>query len=75
MVCTTLPIFRRRTLLEAPGFRIPAGNGVAMVGLGFCLWLLSTRTFAQAWILAVLICAGWVLSRVAGRKPAPAAAA
>jgi len=75
MVCSTVPIFRRRAGMEAPGFRIPAGGAVAMVGLGFCLWLLSTRTFAQAWILAAIIIAGWLLGRVAGRKPAPAAAA
>ena len=75
MVCSTLPIFRRRAGMEAPGFRVPLGTGVAMAGLGFCLWLLSTRTFAQAWILAALIVAGWLLGLVAGRKPAPAAAA
>lgn len=75
MVCTTVPIFRRRVQTEAPGFRIPAGTAVAMAGLGFCLWLLSTRTFTQAWILVALILAGWLLGLVAGRKPAPAAAA
>ena len=75
MVCSTVPIFRRRAHLEAPGFRIPAGTGVAMAGLAFCLWLLSTRTFTQAWILLVLILAGWLLGLVAGRKPAPPAAA
>jgi basic amino acid/polyamine antiporter, APA family len=75
MVCTTVPIFRRRAGMEAPGFRIPAGTGIAMVGLGFCLWLLSTRTFTQAWILVALIVAGWLLGLVAGRKPAPATAA
>jgi hypothetical protein len=60
--------------MEAPGFRIPAGTAIAMVGLGFCLWLLSTRTFAQAWILVALIVAGWLLGLAAGRKPAPAPA-
>jgi amino acid transporter len=74
MVCTTVPIFRRRAGMEAPGFRIPAGTAIAMVGLGFCLWLLSTRTFAQAWILVALIVAGWLLGLAAGRKPAPAPA-
>ncbi len=75
MVCSTVPIFRRRVAMEAPGFRVPAGTAVAMAGLAFCLWLLSTRTFTQAWILAALIAAGWLLGLVAGRKPAPAAAA
>jgi amino acid transporter len=75
MVCSTVPVFRRRAQMEAPGFRIPAGTAVAMVGLGFCLWLLSTRTFTQAWILGALIVAGWLLGLLAGRKPTPAAAA
>jgi hypothetical protein len=46
-----------------------------MVALAFCVWLLSTRSFAQARILAALIVVGWLLGLVAGRKPAPAAAA
>jgi APA family basic amino acid/polyamine antiporter len=75
MVCTTVPIFRGRSSMEAPGFRIPGGTGIAMVGLAFCLWLLSTRTFTQAWILVAMMVAGWLLSLLAGRKPAPTAAA
>ena len=38
--------------------RFPPAPAVAVVGLGFCLWLLSTRTFTQAWILVALIAAG-----------------
>jgi APA family basic amino acid/polyamine antiporter len=75
MVCSTVPIFRRRSSMDAPGFRIPAGTAVATVGLGFCLWLISTRSFAQARILVGLIVVGWLLSLLARRKPAPAAAA
>ena len=75
MVCSTVPIFRRRKGMDAPGFSIPGGMAVALLGLGFCLWLLSTRTFTQAWILGALIVAGWLLGLVARRKPAPAAAA
>jgi APA family basic amino acid/polyamine antiporter len=75
MVCTTVPIFRRRAGMEPPGFRIPGGTAIAMAGLGFCLWLLSTRTFTQAWVLGAIMVAGWLMSRLAGRKPAPAPAA
>jgi APA family basic amino acid/polyamine antiporter len=75
MVCSTVPVFRRRPAMEAPGFRIPGGSAVAMVGLAFCLWLLSTRTFTQAWILVAMMVAGWLLSLLAGRKPAPVPAA
>jgi amino acid transporter len=35
LVCASLPVFRRRPDLEAPGFRLPAGTAVAVVGLGF----------------------------------------
>jgi amino acid transporter len=74
MVCTTVPLFRRRAGMEAPGFRIPGGTAVAGAGLVFCLWLLSTRSFAQAGILAVLMAAGWLLGLASGRKPAPGGA-
>ena len=68
MVCTTVPLFRRRAGMESPGFRIPAGTAVAAGGLVFCLWLLSTRSFAQAGILVALMLAGWLLGLVSGRK-------
>lgn len=71
MVCSTVPIFRRRPGMDAPGFRIPAGTAVAVVALGFCVWLLSTRTFTQAWILAAIMIIGWLLSLLGRRKPAP----
>lgn len=71
MVCTTVPLFRRRAGMEAPGFRIPGGTVIALVGLGFCVWLLSTRTFSQAWILGAMIVVGWLLSLLSKRKPAP----
>ena len=57
LTCVALLVFRRRA--EAPpGFRVPAAPIVAPLGLLFCLWLLSTRTLAQVWILAVLVVAG-----------------
>jgi amino acid transporter len=71
MVRTTVPLFRRRAGMEAPGFRIPGGNAVAAAGFVFCAWLLSTRSFAQAGILAGLIAAGWALGMASGRKPGP----
>jgi amino acid transporter len=75
MVCSTVPIFRRRPGMEAPGFRMAAGDAVAVAGLGFCLWLLTTRTFTQAWMLLAMMIVGWLLSLLARRKPAPAAGA
>ena len=69
LVCASLPVFRRRPGLEAPGFRLPAGDGIALLGIGFCAYLLSTRTFTQAWMLLALMAAGFVLW-VAARRPA-----
>ena len=57
--------FFRRRGGEEPGFRAPAAALVVPLALGFCLWLLSTRTFAQAWILGLLMLAGWGLGRAA----------
>ena len=31
---------------------------IAVLAIGFCLWLLSTRSFEQLWILGALIVAG-----------------
>jgi amino acid transporter len=73
MVCSTVPVFRRRAGMDAPGFRLRAGTAIAVLGLAFCLWLLSTRTFSQAWILGLMVVAGWLLSLLGRRPPSPAA--
>ena len=72
LVCASLPVFRRRPGLEAPGFRLPAGDGIALLGIGFCAYLLSTRTFTQAWMLLALMAAGFVLWMAARRPAGPA---
>jgi amino acid transporter len=72
LVCGSLLVFRRRAGMEAPGFRVPAGAAVAVVGIAFCVWLLSTRTFTQAWILLAIMALGFVLW-AAARGQAPAA--
>jgi amino acid transporter len=64
-ICVAMLVFRRRGDGEA-GFRVPAGPLVAPLAIGFCAWLLSTRTFTQAWILGVLMAMGWALGRLAG---------
>jgi basic amino acid/polyamine antiporter, APA family len=74
LVCGSLLVFRRRAGMEAPGFRVPAGAAVAVVGMGFCVWLLSTRTFAQAWILLAIMTLGfvlWAAARGQARRPPP----
>lgn len=66
LVCVSLVLLRRRAA-EPAGFPVPAGNLVALLGVGFCGWLLTTRTFTQAWILAAIMAAGWALSLLARR--------
>jgi amino acid transporter len=74
LVCASLPVFRRRAGLAAPVFRVPAGTAVSVVGIGFCAWLLSTRTFTQAWMLVALMAVGFVLF-AAARSRTPRATA
>ena len=57
LTCAALPILRRQGG-EPPGFRLRCGPVIAVLAIGFCLWLLSTRSFEQLWILAMLIVAG-----------------
>jgi amino acid transporter len=57
LTCAALPLLRRQGG-EPPGFRLRGGPVIAVLAIGFCLWLLSTRTFEQLWILAALIVAG-----------------
>ncbi len=60
LTCIALIVFRKRST-RPPGFVLPAGPPVAVLGTAFCAWLLSTRTVAQAWILIALVAAGFVL--------------
>jgi amino acid transporter len=68
LTCAALIVLRRRAG-EAPGFHLPAGPFIAMLAMGFCAWLLSTRSFEQLWILLALTAAGlpfYLLSRRRG---------
>lgn len=67
LVCASLVALRRRTDVHPPAFHLPAGGLVSALGLLFCAWLVSTRTFTQAWILLVLIALGAALWWAAGR--------
>lgn len=75
MVCGSLLVFRRRGGMDAPGFRLPAGTAVALIALGFCAWLLTTRTFSQAWILLAIMAVGWILGLLGRTKRSPASQA
>jgi amino acid transporter len=69
-------IVLRRTHGMPDGYRAPAGPVTAIAGIGFCLWLLTTRRMSEAWFMPVLIAAGagilWMMRR---RAAGPAAAA
>jgi amino acid transporter len=70
LTCAALLVFRRRRPAEAPGFAAPAGPLVAVLGLAFSLWLLTTRTFEQAGLLLALAVTGLLLRAYARRRPA-----
>jgi APA family basic amino acid/polyamine antiporter len=69
LTCGALLVLRRRHR-PPPGFRLPFAPVIAPVAILFCLWLLTTRTFGQAWVLVALMLAGlpffWL---AAGRAP------
>jgi amino acid transporter len=63
LVGAALIVFRSKNA-EAPGFRVPYGRLVAAAGIVFSVWLIATRSFAQLWILVVIVGAGallWIL--------------
>ena len=61
LTCVALLVFRRRTDVAEPGFRVPGAVVVAPLAAAFCLWLLATRSLAQAWITAALVGVGALL--------------
>lgn len=63
--CGALIALRKRWGMP-DGFRAPGGPAMAIAGIAFCLWLLSTRSLAQAWFLPVIVAAGglvWLAMR------------
>jgi amino acid transporter len=61
MVCVSLWVFRRT---KGPAhFQVPFALPVSVLALGFCLYMLSTRSFAQAGIILAAMVAGHILMR------------
>jgi APA family basic amino acid/polyamine antiporter len=71
LTCGALLVFRRRRG-PAPGFRLPFAPVIAPAAILFCLWLLTTRTFEQTWVLAALMVAGLPFFWLTPRRPVPA---
>lgn len=67
VTCAAL-IRLRKTQGQSEHFRTPGGVVLAVIGMVFCVWLLSTRTLSQAWFLPVLVAVGWVVWRMAGTR-------
>jgi amino acid transporter len=66
MTCGSLIMLRRRGHPPA-GFMVPGGPIFAVIGIGFSIWLLSTRSFTQAWMIGAIILAGVVVRQMARR--------
>jgi amino acid transporter len=67
LVCAALVALRRRTGVQRAAFVLRGGPVVAALGLGFCVWLVATRTFTQAWILLALVAVGAALWAASGQ--------
>lgn len=70
LTCACLPVLRRRRPETPPAFRVAFGPAVAAGGIGFCLWLLATRSFAQIWLLLLILGAGLLLRGWVARRGA-----
>jgi amino acid transporter len=71
--CGALIVLRQKRGLP-DGYRAPGGPVLAVAGIGFCAWLLTTRSLSEAWFMPVMIAAGAAVSWAMRRKtPAPAA--
>jgi amino acid transporter len=62
--CAALMALRRKGG-PAPAFQLPGGTVIAVCGLTFSLWLISTRSSTELWILLGIILVGAVLIRTA----------
>ena len=69
LTCAALLVLRKKRPREAPGFRLAGAPLLAPIAVAFCLWLLLSRSFAQAWMLLLIMAAGEVLGRGWRRLP------
>jgi amino acid transporter len=66
LTCAALIAFRRQSARSA-GFTLPGGPAIAVAGIVFSGWLLSTRNLAQGWGLLALMAAGFVVRALVRR--------
>ena len=67
MTCGALVALRRKHG-PSEGFQAPAGVLCAIVGMTFCLWLLTTRSLEQAWFLPIVVITGMGIWRLRTRN-------
>ena len=70
LTCASLPMLRRLRPAEPPAFRVPGGPAVAAAGILFCAWLLATRSYAQIWLLLLILAAGLLVRALVARSGA-----
>ena len=75
--CLALPVFRARTEVPAPAFRLPGGTVIAILSLLLIVWLLLNSTLEEAKAAAVAGCCGTgdlsrLLALLAHRRKSPA---
>lgn len=66
MVCVSLWVFRRTR--GAARFQVPMAAPVSAVALGFCLYMLSTRSFAQGGLILGAMVVGHLLMLAQSRQ-------
>jgi APA family basic amino acid/polyamine antiporter len=69
LTCIAVVVFRRRSS-EEPSFRVPGGFLVPALGVLFCLWMLTTRSFDQMGLLFGLSAFGFLLRALTRRSAA-----
>lgn len=69
-MCAALIALRKKQGLPDT-FRAPGGPVLAVIGIAFGIWLLSTRKLDQAWLLPVVVAIGgvmWLIVRRSARN-------
>jgi amino acid transporter len=56
-VCAALIALKRQSS-TAPSFRVPGSTAIAVAGVAFSVWLISTRSSSELWILGAIVVAG-----------------
>ncbi|HEY0671149.1 MAG TPA: APC family permease [Longimicrobiales bacterium] len=67
LTCAALVRLRRKDAPPA-GFVLPAGTFFATIGVLFSLWLVSTRSFTQAWMIGAIVLGGALVRWGARRR-------